>query len=145
MCAWRRKGYARADASPVRKLPAAEVQDVMHDQHITFTAKELRYEEALGGDIVQISFDEDPTEDPLDRTKRYFLISQNYEFPGKPTVEWHDGIDYDGGSEIVDYVFTKNLFEANLKNGLSIKVHHSCSEDVLMKIQAFLKSEYQKG
>ncbi len=119
---------------------------VMYNQRINFTAKEVDYGEALDGEIVQISFDEDPTEDPMSRTTCYFMISQNYEFPDNPTLEWHNGIDYDGGSEIIDYTFTKEIFEVNLKNGLSFKIHHHCSKSVFIKIQAFLESEcHQRG
>ena len=114
----------------------------MYNQRIHFTAKEVDYREA--GDIIQISFDEDPEEDPMSRTKCYFMISQNYEFPGKPTLEWHNGIDYDSGSEIDDYTFTKGLFEVNLGNGLSFDIRHHCVKSVFMKIQAFLESEYKR-
>ena len=115
----------------------------MHNQRIDFTAKEVDYGEA--GEIVQISFDEDPAEDPVSRTTCYFMISQNYEFPGKPTLEWHNGIDYDAGSEIIDHTFTKGLFEVTLKNGLSFNINHHCTKSVFIKIQAFLESEYQRG
>ena len=114
----------------------------MSNQRIEFTAKEVDYGEA--GDIVQISFDEAPEEDPMSRTKRYFMISQNYEFPDKPTLEWHNGMDYDAGSEIIDYTFTRDLFEVTLKNGLSFYISHHCSKSVFISIQAFLGSEYKR-
>jgi hypothetical protein len=52
------------------------------------------------GKIIQISFDEDSSGKPFNRTKCYICISKNYEFTGEPTLEWHDGKDYDGGSEV---------------------------------------------
>ena len=114
----------------------------MSHQRIEFTAKEVDYGEA--GDIVQIAFDEDPEDDPMSRTTRYFMISQNDEFPGKPTLEWHTGIDYDAGSEIIDYTFTRDLFEVTLKTGLRFNIRHRCSKSVFMSIQAFLESEYKR-
>ena len=79
--------------------------------NIKFIASEVGYTEAIGGEIVQLSFDEDPNQDPFHRTKCYLLVSQNYEFPDKPTVEWHDGKSDDGGAEVSNYKFSKNIFE----------------------------------
>ena len=55
--------------------------------NINFIANEVEYTEVIDGEIVHLSFDEDPDQDPLKRTKCYLMISQNYEFPGKTTVE----------------------------------------------------------
>jgi len=55
---------------------------------------------------------------PIGRAKRHSMISQNHEVPGEPTVDWHDGSDNDGGSEIVDRAFTKNQFEAHFEKWL---------------------------
>ena len=110
--------------------------------NINFTATEVEYYEAIDGEIVQISFDEDSNEDPFNRTKRYICISQNYEFRGEPTLEWHDGQDYDGGSEIESYNLTKDLFELETTDRLSFKIYHNCSIKVLLQIQKFLEHEY---
>jgi len=113
--------------------------------NINFKAIEVEYNEAIGGEIVQISFDEDSNEDPLNRTKRYICISQSYEFPGELTLEWHDGKDYDGGSGIQNYNLTKDLFELETTDGLSFKISHSCSSKVLVQIQQFLEHEFSNG
>lgn len=70
-------------------------------KNINFKACEVEYNEAIDGEIIQITFDEDPEQDPFNRTKCYVMISQNYEFPGTPNVEWHDGESDDGGSEVL--------------------------------------------
>ena len=67
-------------------------------KEISFFATEVEYNEAIGGEIVQVSFDEDPEQDPFSRTKCYVMISQNYEFQVYPSLEWHDGIDDNGGA-----------------------------------------------
>ncbi len=117
----------------------------MENQHINFTAKDVDYGEAIGGELVQITFDEEPTDDPMSRTGRYFMLSHSDEFPGEPTLEWYTGLDYDGGSDIIQYTFTQNIFEVQLNNGLRFTIHHQCSKGVFLKIQAFLKSQYQRG
>ena len=118
----------------------------MENQHITFTAQDVHYGEAIGGELVQITFDEDPTDDdPWSRSKRYFMISHSDEFPGGPTLEWHNGRDYDGGSDIIAYTFTQNIFEVQLKNGVHFTIHHQCSTRVFQNIRAFLESQYLRG
>ena len=110
--------------------------------NIRFKASEVTYNEAIDGEIVQVSFDEDPDSDPLDRTKCYIMISQNYEFPGPPTVEWHDGEHYDGGSEILSCRFTDNFFELTTTNGVKFRVEHRCKVEIFNKIRAFFQHEF---
>ena len=109
---------------------------------INFDATIVEYKEAIDGEIVQVTFDEDDTEDPFKRTKRYICISQNYEFPGKPTIEWHDGKDYDGGSEVLNYSLANNIFELVTTNGLHFRIHHNCSNEVFVNINRFLQREF---
>ena len=110
--------------------------------NINFKASEVEYSEAIDGEIVQVSFDEDPEQDPFDRTKCYVMISHNYEFPGKPTVEWHDGENDDGGAEIQSYILTNNKFELKTNIGVMFKVEHECNKDVLTEIEAFCQREF---
>ena len=112
---------------------------------INFDAIKVEYNEAIDGEIVQVTFDEDDTEDPFKRTKRYICISQNYEFPGKPAIELHDGKDYDGGSEVLNCSLTNNIFELETTNGLRFRIHHNCSNEVLVNIQKFLQREFGNG
>jgi hypothetical protein len=110
--------------------------------NINFKDIDVEYNEAIDGDIVEISFDEDSNEDPFNRTKCYICISQNYEFRGEPTLEWHDGKDYDGGSGIENYNLTKDIFELETTDGLSFKIYHSCPNKVLVQIQEFLDHKF---
>jgi len=111
-------------------------------KNINFTAIEVKYNEAIDGEIVQILFDEDPDQGPFDRTKCYVMISQNYEFPGTATVEWHDGESDDGGAEVLGYSLTSDLFELIITGGVAFRVQHDCSEDMHIKIQEFLQHEF---
>jgi hypothetical protein len=113
--------------------------------NINFIASEVEYTEAIDGEIVQFYFDEDPNQDPLNRTKCYLMVSQNYEFPGKPTVEWHDENADDGGEEVVNYLLTKNIFELTTTNNLKFKIQHNCQRETFNLIQKFLYHEFGNG
>jgi len=103
---------------------------------------EVQYNTAIDGEIVQIIFDEDSSEDPFSRTKCYFMISQNYEFPGKPALEWHDGENYYGGSEVRSYKLDNDIFELETTDSLSVRIDHSCPKDTLDKIREFFQREF---
>ncbi len=113
--------------------------------NINFTASEVEYIEAIGGEIVQVSFDEDPDQDPFNRTKCYLLISQNYEFPGKPTVEWHDGKNDDGGALVANYEFFKSIFKLTTTSNIKFEIQHNCKEETFVQIQKFLFREFGNG
>ena len=112
---------------------------------IAFIASEVVYNEAIDGEIVQVSFDEDPDQDPFNRTKCYLMISQNYEFPGSPTVEWHDGKEYGGGLEVLDYKLTNEVFELTTNDGLKFSIQHDCQEDIYIQIKKFLQREFENS
>jgi hypothetical protein len=82
--------------------------------NLVFNAQEVEYSEALGGDIVQVSFQEDPDIDyskkdfSLPPPIKYISISANYEFSPKKTVEWCDGEKFDGGGSIQELKLTKH-------------------------------------
>ena len=111
-------------------------------KEISFFATEVEYREAIGGDIVQVFFDEEPEQDEFDRTKCYVMISQNYEFPVSPSVEWHDGKEDNGGEEVLNYKLTNKMFELILTNNVTFKVEHDCNEKIFKKIQSFFQHEF---
>ncbi|MFZ5392194.1 MAG: hypothetical protein ACOZAR_03265 [Patescibacteria group bacterium] len=118
----------------------------MVNHKISFKANEVSYQEENGGDIIQIIFNEEITENQSDElnsiSKPYFSISQDYEFSSKPTIEWFDGKDFDGGADLKGYNFTACLFEVKMSNGLLFSIEHACSQKVFKKIDAFLKNEF---
>jgi hypothetical protein len=111
---------------------------------ITFKANDVTYNEAIGGEIVQVCFDEDSDQDPFERNKCYLLISQNYEFGhDEPTLEWHDGKDANGGSRVSSYSLEESILELATNDGVLFSIQHNCKKEVLIRIRAFLESEYR--
>ena len=127
----------------MRSVGIATKEIVLNMKIIQFTASNVEYSEAIGGQIVQVSFDEDPDQDPFERKKCYITISQNYEFPNGATIEWHDGEDYDGGAEVQDFELTNSKFELQTSTELMFKVQHNCDREVLKKIEFFLRREFK--
>jgi len=121
---------------------AKEESILIGNSHITFVAKEVDYLEALDGDIVQLSFDEEPGQYPFHRSKCELSISQNYEFPGKASVEWHDGEDDNGGVEVHSYRLTRDLFELGTIDGPTFTIQHRCSHEIYVQIERFLQREF---
>ena len=115
--------------------------------NLVFTAKEVDYLEALGGDIKQVSFREEP-EPELDYSKKNcplpppiksVTFSVNYEFPPcTTTVEWCDGEDYDGGECIKKIELTETSLTVLLENDLSIIVNFQTDEVTFKSISDFL-------
>ena len=55
----------------------------------------------MDGELCRVNFDASLSDDDeLDRKIPYFSIGRNFEFPGGPTIEWHDGERYSGGGKI---------------------------------------------
>lgn len=66
---------------------------------LSFEAKCVDCVDAIDGGILQVTFDTlPPDNDDVERRAPYLMISRNFEFPASATVEWHDGIQYDGGA-----------------------------------------------
>jgi hypothetical protein len=107
-----------------------------------FDAKSVSYEEALGGDIVQVHFEENPDDDPLNPTSCSLCLSINYEFPpSRIDCEWCDGNDYDGGAEAIKYSIRNSEFIVWLDNGMRVKVNFSTNTSRLKKIERLLRKE----
>jgi hypothetical protein len=117
--------------------------------NLVFHAKEVIYSEALGGDIVQVSFQEEPDPD-IDYSKRgtllppaikYVAISANYEFSSEKLVEWCDGNDFDGGQSIRHIEITKNQLKLVVENGFRFDVSFNTDEMTFKKIALFLSGD----
>jgi len=114
--------------------------------HLIFNSQEVSYSEALGGDIVQVTFQEKPDPEydysknnaPLPPLMKYIMISVNYEFSSAKTVEWSDGDDFDGGGTIKELTLTKSLLKLNLANGFSCEVSFTVNEATFKNIKSFL-------
>jgi hypothetical protein len=107
--------------------------------HIEFTARNVSYNEAVDGEIVQVSFEEDGDDDPIEPSKYYFHISVNYEFPPiLPSLEWFDGSKCDGGGNIIKYKLNRNSLQLWLDNGMSFDMHFEIKEVMLNDINEFI-------
>ena len=110
--------------------------------NLEFEAKSVSYEEALGGDIVQVGFDENPDDAPINPSSRSLCFSVNYEFPPcKLNFEWCNGTDYDGGAKALKYSLGKSKFSVWLDNGHFIKVGFSTDPQTYSKISCLLHRE----
>lgn len=117
------------------------ISDVIQKMNISFIAKEVEYTEALDGDIIQISFDEDPSGDPFNKTTSCIVIQQNYEFPNGLSFQWNDGNNNEGASDIFSYVITNEVLELKTTDGLYFKIKHNCKKETLKQIVEFLERE----
>jgi len=111
------------------------------NQRISFQAQKVSYEEANGGDIIQITFDADGSTDSdesLLPTRPYLMISECHEVSRKVSIEWFDGTDFDGGSSVVEYSLSETVFELSLNNGVHFIITHACSQKKLENIKTVL-------
>ncbi|BCE02000.1 hypothetical protein [Marinicellulosiphila megalodicopiae] len=118
--------------------------------HLVFEALEVTYNEALGGDIIQVSFQEYPDPD-LDYSKvmpppiKGIVFSANYEFPPCDTlVEWCDGEGYDGGQKIKEINLTKTSLNLVTRNGNVFDVKFQTDDVTFENIQNFVLSSKQR-
>jgi len=114
--------------------------------HIKFNAQDVSYTEAIGGEIVQVLFDEDDDSGKEEIAKPYLLISINYEFqPIQPQLEWFDGTEFNGGAKLVKYVIDQQSFQAWLDNNMSFDIQFNIEEPTFKEIAKFLTDLYGKG
>jgi hypothetical protein len=109
---------------------------------LKFSAKSVSYQEALGGDIVQVVFDEDPDDDPIDPQSKNVCASINYEFlPCNLLFEWADGSKFYGGLKAKKYALSDKQFSVILEDGMSIEIEHSADAETFHKISVLLFRE----
>ncbi len=109
--------------------------------HIEFRSHDVSYNEALDGEIIQISFAEDGNDDPINPSKYYLHISVNYEFPPiKPTISWFDGSKSDGGANILNYKLSRNSLQLWLDNNMSFDIGFEINEAIFNDINKFISN-----
>lgn len=108
---------------------------------LAFHAKFVSCADAIGGEILQVSFDTVPaSSEEIEQRTPYVLISRNFEFPGPATIEWHDGNDYDGGAEIISMTLQRDRVSIILDQELDIDVTFRLPDKRFAKLTSFLKS-----
>jgi hypothetical protein len=125
----------------------AALYERRRSMHLKFHAEEVCYSEALGGDIIQVSFQEKP--DPeIDYGKKNHLLpppikyigfSACYEFPPFTTsVDWCDGENDDGGELIKKIELTETSLKLVLENNYSFEVNFKTDDITFQNIKSFL-------
>lgn len=113
---------------------------------LAFKASSVSCSSAIGGDLLQVSFDTMPkSKDEDERDTPYVLISRNFEFPGTATVEWHDGRDYDGGAEIVLVTLTREQVLIKLDRDMEIDVSIGVGDRRFAQLSSFLRRMLDEG
>ncbi len=106
---------------------------------LAFEAKFVDCCDAIGGEILQLSFDTVPSNHDADeRCTPYVLISRNFEFPDPATVEWHDGADYDGGAEIRSLILQRDRVSIKLNRDLELEVAFRVPDKKFATLKSFL-------
>lgn len=109
---------------------------------IDFHASKVNYTEALDGEIVQVDFEEEENDDPLNPTKAYLHISASYEFGSRvPVAQWFDGSDEEGGVEVECFKVTQNEAEIHLANTRIFRISYEAVPPVINKIRSFLSRD----
>jgi hypothetical protein len=107
---------------------------------LDFEAKFVDCADAIGGEILQVSFDTvPPSHDKDERCTPYVLISRNFEFPDSATVEWHDGKDYDGGAEITSVSLKRDRISIKLDRDLGFEVAFRLHDRKFARLRSFLR------
>ncbi len=107
---------------------------------LAFEAKFVDCADAIGGEILQVSFDTVPSShDEDERCTPYVLISRNFEFADAATVEWHDGKDYDGGAEITSVSLKRDRVSIRLDRDLGFEVTFRLHEKKFVRLKSFLR------
>jgi len=107
---------------------------------LAFDATRIDCVDALGGEILQVSFDTAPEDQDEDqRSTPYILISRNFEFSCSATIEWYDGYDYDGGAEIVTLTLRRTRMTIRVDQKLDFEVTFHLPDKQFNKMTFFLR------
>jgi hypothetical protein len=107
---------------------------------LAFAATSVRCANAIDGEIFQVTMD--TVADGADKEERrtpYLLVGRNFEFPGPPSIEWHDGHDYDGGGRITAVTVRRDGISIELDRKRELNVTFTLSEAEHRKLQFFFK------
>ena len=119
---------------------------------INFHAEHVTYGEAIGGDLVQVTFLEHDEDDAdYDEKKqisgtstiKYIMVSMLYDFPGDtPTMEWNDGTKDNGGANIERVTMSKGFLRVWIDSGLDFAISFVKNEEAYENIREFFERHY---
>lgn len=108
---------------------------------LEFQAQSVSYEEALGGDIIQVVLDENLDDGTASLAERSLYFSINYEFPPCDLLfEWAFGDEF-GGGKAAKYSICNSELSVWLDSGSYIKVAFSTELSTYNKIVDLLQKE----
>jgi len=106
---------------------------------LAFDATAVDCAAALDGQIIQVDFDTvRHVRDESERTTPYVLISRNFEFPDRATVEWHDGHGYAGGAEIISVTLKRTRISIRVDRDLDFDVSFRLPDKKFAKLTSYL-------
>ena len=106
---------------------------------LAFEAKFVDCRDAIGDEILQVSFDTVPaSHDEVERCRPYALSSRNFEFPVSATVEWHDGQHYDGSADIRSVILQRDRVFIKLDRDRELEVAFRLSDKKFEKLKSFM-------
>jgi len=108
---------------------------------LAFHAKFIDCTEAIGGDLLQVTFDtigSDADEDA--RQTPCVTIGRLFEVSGPATIDWHDGSDCGGGARIVSATLKRTGVSIRLNRSLEIEMGFHVSESEHEELRSFLTS-----
>jgi len=107
---------------------------------VAFEAKVVSCVDAIGGEILQVTFDTlEPGKNEDERRSPYVLISCNFEFPRTPTIEWFSGNDYDGGADITSLALTRDRVLIKVDRDLDFDVNFRLPDRQFKRLDSFLR------
>jgi len=110
---------------------------------LSFDAPHVDCSNAIDGEIQQVTFDtvsDDDQESETDRRTPYVLISCAFEVSRDPTIEWHDGNDYDGGATIQSALLERQKILITLDKSREIDITFNLTDKEFKKITKCLRN-----
>lgn len=115
---------------------------------IDFHAKEVSCSEAIDWEIVQVAFDSvldgELNETQSDRVSPYLMVGENFEFPGSPHAEWHDGDDWSCGVGVRKIKIGRNNAFVDLMADRSFSISFDLSDERYEELKKYLRILFQR-
>jgi len=118
---------------------------------LAFTAEQVSYSEAIGGDLIQVSFSERKdlgeadVKELMASTSLYLGVSVLYEFSFEPSIEWCDGTTCDGGANVSSYVLDRDSLRMHLDNDMHFQIAFKIDHATYRQIETFFQRTFRQG
>lgn len=107
---------------------------------LAFNATTVECADALDGEILQVCFDTIGADcDEDHRDSPYILIGRSFELPVPPSIEWHDGNDYDASDTIRAIALRRHSVFIKCDRNRAIKVTFDITDDAYADLASFMK------